>query len=254
MSKTFRANCETLYCWLEKLCGNVLEEDKICVPVSGGLDSRVLAGILARHRRIDLIFTIYYQDENNFEYAMEIAERLKPKRFLPVFFDSENIANDKHVISSLPNPEHNFLSGNYTAIRKLNDVIDLSKYTVLVPYDLDIWTGIGVNLLTLHKYVEIDLKQFIKSHEVNRPQLQVWEQFFKKAINPFDDKDFINWCLSLPVSHRFNQRLYRKMISEYLPKLADIPREGTHVAPNANELRYFYARLSRLWNRAGLVQ
>lgn len=229
---------------LTKTLHKISEDTKICVPISGGLDSRVLIGMLGGIA--DLAFTIDYGDQRNVDYAMAIAYSAGIRDIEIVKMTRKDVRKDRDIIATLPNSQENMKSGNWTALRLLNEKINLKEYAVLVPYDLDVWTGVKVNPLTIFTYYNLDIDQKLRSRTVNKPQLRhVWGKWFKDALNPFDDKELIQYCLELPWYERFHQRVYRRMINEYFPKLASIPRENLHVAPNVNEVRYFWAKVKK---------
>lgn len=236
---------ETIYNLLRKSILERLPAGKICIPISTGLDSRVVAGIVREIREIDLMYHQFYgESTKDLRYIKQISELCNSRLTITKIYKSD-IIDDKDKISKLTYPEIIMESGNYTGLRLTQTLTpyNLKNYTFLVPYGLDALTGIGVNPLTLFNYRDYDKYYMEKKHYVNETFLQdTWRHFGKGAINPIWDNQLIKFCLALPVRYRFHQYLYRKMIKKYFPDLAAIPREGMNCKIDCNELTYFYKR------------
>ena len=81
-------------------------EGKICVPISGGLDSRVLAGLISKKRKIDLSYCQYelkypvkeLKDIKNVGYARQIADVCCVGRFESIYVN-DYTEDDMFVIN-----------------------------------------------------------------------------------------------------------------------------------------------------------
>ena len=223
---------------------------KICVPLSGGLDSRVLAGLISKKRKIDLTYCQYELKHpmiigtqlETVDYSRKIADICGIERFEPICVNYEK-DEDVDAVKGLPMESNLLKSRMYTGLRILNDRIDLSDYTIISGHGLDSITGVGVNPLTLLTYKRKDIETEIKRD-------QYFDYIFDATYGAFGEWDcplwnpqIIEFCMRLPMKYRFHQRLYRQMIKKYFPELAKVPREGMNVRMNIGEIRYFYERL-----------
>lgn len=224
---------------------------KICVPISGGLDSRVIAGIMSKKRKIDLAFCQYElpypikieKGIAHVQYARQIAGVCGVERFIPVNVN-QYTQEDMDAIKGLPNEATLIKSKMYTGLRKLNEQIDTSEYTFITGHGLDSFTGVGVNPLTL-----LLLNPYKNDQITKRKKEEYFGGIFDGTYGKFGKWDCPLWndevedfCLSLPLGDRYFQKLYRQMITKYFPELAKINREGMNCPVNVSELRYIYAR------------
>jgi len=232
----------------EMICKSVPDyQGKICVPISGGLDSRVLAGIIGRRRKIDLAYCQYHVgddwDDRHMDYATEIQKHCNVDRFVKIGTSPRDVERDEGLIENIPFPEIQRKCGNFTGVRILAEDTGLKEYTMIGGHGLDVMTGIAVNPLTIFgKYKQID-EALLQKMAKNRHILShVYGHFFKDWDLPFWNYELYDFCLKLPMKYRFNQYLYRKMIQKFFPELAKIPRADMNVPMNIGEVRYFYER------------
>jgi len=226
---------------------------KICVPISGGLDSRVLAGLISKKRKIDLTYCQYYIKHpvklgtqiRNIKYARQIAQVLNIERFEPICVNYE-VDGDLEAIKGLSHEDQLKKSRMYTGLRILNERVNLKDYTIISGHGLDTITGIHVNPLTLFSYKEKEFEDRLKMTDYYFAIFDDTYGRFAKWSCPLWNTEVNDWCFNLPYRYRFHQYLYRQMIKEYFPELAVIPREDMHVRMNIGELRYFYER-TKYW-------
>jgi len=224
-------------------------QGKICIPLSGGLDSRVLAGLIARRRNIDLAFNQYEEkipDQlsygiRNVKYARQIAEVLGIENFYTINTD-EATQEDEDAVKGLPDDKKVIKSKMFTVLRKLNEIVTTSDYTFLLGHGVDSLTGIGVTPFTLHNYQNFDDLTAEKRIRYFTGIFPGTYGRFGKWDCPLWNEELIKFCLDLPLKHRFMQRLYRKMINKYFPELAVINREDMHCAINVGETKYLTYR------------
>ena len=228
---------------------------KICVPLSGGLDSRVLAGLISRKRKIDLSYCQYLlkypikigKQIENVSYARKIAEACGVERFETVCVNYVK-DEDLKAVRGVAHEDQLNRSGMYTGLRILNERIDLSEYTMISAHGLDTLTGIHVNPPGLFNYRG-------KEKRDRKKMVDYFTSIFPATYGAFGEYDcplwgdeLNEWCFNLPVHYRFHQKLYRQMIKKYFPELAVIPREDMHVSMDIGEIRYFYERF-KFWLR-----
>jgi hypothetical protein len=233
---------------------------KICVPISGGLDSRVVAGYMQiLNRPIDLVIVLGNQHDKHVSYAEQIAHTVGySNKIITASATKQEIESNKSVVQSI-NGLGEMSTLAFTCLQKINQQIGLSEYTFLVPYALDWFTGIKINALTVLRGAKYFYKKdyhFVNSYypKICVNGFKIFQFFGKDVINPiWWSQSLFEFCTMLPLKERFHQRLYRRMIKTYFPKLAVIPRSGMNCRMDCNEITYFIYRtlyfLKKIWNK-----
>jgi len=218
---------------------------KIFVPISGGLDSRVLAGIISRRRQIDLSYVHFVvgKDARHVQYSAQIAAKLDIKDYLviPIFKEEMDDYNRQIADWNLPP------APSFTAYKKLSQFYDLKEYTLYMPHGMEYITGIHLTPFELiYPYHDRKITDWFLNtwRPLQKKAVDIYKQhFFKDFLEPTWDDGLINFCLDLPLKYRVNQYLYRKMIVKYFPELASIPREVLNYRIDTNEVIYTINRL-----------
>lgn len=204
-------------------------DGKVCVPISGGLDSRVIAWLVSRNQKIDLAYCVHqyrFKDRRAIGYAKRIANILGVKRF-------------EQIIPPAKKGQHDTWVGNMM----IRNLIDMSEYKIIIPMGLENMTGDLVNIKTIitGKYKKEE-KRF---WEVVRPECQKRLEE-KGEINPLNNEPLMDFCKKLPLKYKIHQRLYRYMIKTYMPEVAYVPQEGTHDPAGIMGLFYLWYYYKRL--------
>ena len=222
---------------------------KICVPISGGLDSRVIAGYLqVMNRPIDLVIVFGEPGHKHVEYAKKIARTVGyTGNIARASVTKQEIESNYSLVQAWNGLGEKSTPG-FVCLQKINSKIDLSKYTFLIPYGLDWLTGIKINPLTFWrgaKYFRDQDRYLVDSYyqQICLNGFKVFHFFGAKAINPlWYSESLFQFCSNLPLKERFHQRLFRRMIRTYFPKLAAIPRAYMDCRMDCNEVTYFIYR------------
>jgi len=218
---------------------------KICVPISGGLDSRLIAGFL--RDKIDLVIIFGNPGAKHITYAHQIAQAVGyNKAILVTTAHKEDIEKAKSRVNEINGlPEES--TKTYVHLQNANKIVDLSKYTFVIPHMLDPYMGGNVNLFTL--FNQQKSKVYWSNYEIISKQgTLIWQQF-GRYVNPIMDDRIKNFCSNLPLRYKFHQYLYRQMFKKYFPKLAAIKRDNMNVRMDCNELTYFIARTIRYFKK-----
>ena len=230
---------------------------KICVPISGGLDSRTTAGLIGKRRKIDLSFTVYNEGgyTKHLDYAKQIAKLTNVENHVILSITEKERLQDFPKLKELV-PSANPGGRTYTVLRKVNDIVPLKDYTIIVPFGLEFLTGIYINPLSL---LTMRMSKFDREWEekhYNRcervAQNTVWSLFAKGCISPFWNEPLKTFCLSLPHRYRIHQVAYRRMLKRYFPELARVPREWMDIPMDVGELGYIWGKIKYIWMKRGL--
>lgn len=221
----------------------------ICVPISGGLDSRVIAGYMQKmNRPIDLVITFGNPGDKHVNYAKRIARSAGYKgKIITASVTQQEIEQNNQIVNTITGLGERATPG-FVCLQKIDKRVDLSEYTFLIPYGLDWLTGIKINPLTFwrgSRYFQEQDHYFVNTyyHQICLNAFKVFHFFGAKAINPiWYSESLFQFCSNLPLKERFHQRLFRSMIKEYFTKLAAIPRTYMDCGMDCNEFAYFIHR------------
>jgi len=198
--------------------------DKIICPITGGLDSRVIAYILSRKRVRVVSYYIYSEATiHNFKHIERLCELCNVKDHLWIKSDFSNT---------------DYIN------KKVGEKYNLKKYQYYLPSFNDVTVG-GALTKKKTRWVWVNKKIYY-------PHI---EDTYKEVVKPTLNPRWLGYCHSLPRSQRFLQRLYIKMINEHTP-LGEVPRcfergEAPHPIDKGflyYSLIYSYYKLKRGWN------
>lgn len=175
-----------------------LSGKKLCTPITGGLDSRTLAGVL-RHcgYRID------------FSYWVRVPDNMINQKHVEKLWDLLGVEQREIIdVNKLPRDFP-------LAIRILQEKIsNLKEYSFLIPFHMDVYAGMKKSKSAERKYFYETWPQM---------SLSIYN-VFGEIILPFENSRVIGYLLNLPRRDRLFENLYMRMIKKYLPDLADVPR------------------------------
>jgi len=172
-------------------------EGKICVPLSGGLDSRVLAGIISGRRKIDYGFC-WVTDKTSYNKAEvnKLMRYLNYDNFDMIYLIKHEEQNMIRAVEILPK-------------RYLDSTIIIAKH-------MDVVTGLCKTNKRNRRYYYSDFK--IVENGMG------YADKFNYVSTPFWRPELVGYLHSLSYKQRFFQRAYRDMIKKYLPELWKVPR------------------------------
>ena len=175
-------------------------ESPIYVALTGGIDSRILAGLLTKFGyTIDLGAYFYTEDtKHNIPHIEKLLNNLIYRNFEFIKRDLPDIKFQK-------------------SLQTLNKKYDLSQYTNLC--HIHGMQAMGSLFSATKKKRELWLHYF---HDYNlRPHDGA--AFFKEVIYPFWNGYYVAFCYSLPKWYRFKHYGHIKMLKEYFPELVNVP-------------------------------
>jgi hypothetical protein len=199
-------------------------EDMFCTPITGGLDSRVLMGIM-RERGIPIRLSYWIRTPQNLintEHIFTLRALLKPDYFHVI--DVDELPKD------FP-----------WAIEQLGKLQTLKQYSFIMALNMDVYTGMLKTRKKERAYFKTTHPQmYLDTMRINKP--------FKEVILPFENTRTVGYLMSLNRRDRFFQGLYMDMIREKLPDLAEVPRcfekgTGSPVRLNGDNTSYILTRI-----------
>ena len=198
-------------------------EGKIFISITGGLDSRVLAGIIGMRRDIDLGYYYWHPETNqNRPHVVRLVNRLPYKYF-------ECIEGKSHGISRQ----------TIHPLEKVNKGYNLKEYKYIINGFGDIATGMS-KTLRRNRLFYMQNGFFVPGGFYSQDYKTL--SYFGSADNPLWKPEFIGYMHSLPKRLRFFQYAYIQMIKKYLPHLYDIPRCYEKGSGNPTRLDYYPIR------------
>jgi len=171
---------------------------KIWVNQTGGLDSRVLGGIISKRRQIDFGFYYYYKEsEHNLKHVEKIVSLLNYKDF-------EFIKMGQSGYGQFDNATFG-LKLSYKQIAKYRYIVN--SY------------GDAVSGRFKTKKRERKFFDEVYSKETHLPLTN-----FKSIEFPLWNPRLVGYFYSMPRYQRWFQHGYMKMIKKHLPELYEVPR------------------------------
>lgn len=189
--------------WQVHLASIPRYEGKLFVPLTGGIDSRILVGII-RHLKMDVeLFGYYYYqkcDKHNLFHITEII----------------NIYNYAGFDFYL-NPSEDYMAfDNHTAFTEMNTKYNFKDFILIVHRDgLEINGGVWPGK---HR------RDYWYKRIVDPPEKYNESQWFKETSYPFFNALWVGYMDSLPKRYKLKQYGFIQMIKKYLPEVYNIPR------------------------------
>lgn len=208
------------------------EVEKIVCPITGGLDSRLLAYILKlKGAKLVSYFLTSPKVNHNRNYAQKIAD----------------LCDSKHFVfqGSFSSP-HSWVL--FDGAKLLSRHYNLKEYDFYIPACNEIATGFSFN------------KENRRNFWLNDPELKytssksVPKSPYRKIVDPTYNPRLVGFIHNLPLRQRIFQKCYIEMLQEYTP-LGDIPRcnDRPYFKPmsiHKGQLNYIYniIKLRRAFN------
>ena len=270
----------------------IKNNNNLCLPISGGLDSRMLAGMFNKLNFKENVNCFSYGHTRCFDvvYGRKIAKNLGYEHsFIPIK-DTYLANNAEHFVwltEGLVDCLNSHMLSTYSFIRRnnieviatgfLGDVLCgsliFSKVIIGNNNDEDIihhlydkhtnimkdkdkafylWPRIydtvkGTTLEKIRKSYfgcpspnRYHRSRYFALHERQRRytsfNLYIFD-YITKVVSPFLDYSFLKFSLHVPATLQLLQNLYKKVIVEYLPKVASVPWNETKLPLNASWIR-----------------
>ncbi|MCX7956255.1 MAG: asparagine synthase-related protein [Patescibacteria group bacterium] len=211
-----------------------INNKKIGVLLSGGIDSSIIAYFTNEYFKNPTFFTLHSKNALDLEYVKILNKKLKQKLII-VEFDENKILKIKNKIieiikkNNLPQePTHISIAGGFYLLLKKAKKENIDY----------IFTGQGPDILLAgyHMYEKISLENLNKKIvddisllEIDKKRDGAIADFFQiKLINPYLEKEFIDFSLKIPPYfkiNKINNEIYEKYISRKLAEKLNLPKE-----------------------------
>lgn len=241
---------------------NIKNKDQLLIPISGGLDSRLILSAVSECRNLTEVNTLTYGTNGSLDYEIGnyIANKIGTKHtkinlmkhtftLEDLYKFAQNVDTPTVLFHNIPSSKINqnkydlLLSGflgdvasgkrfNFADIEKENDIVKEEYFKSMFQrhnFNVD-------NKKLLNKLMHLPLDSnfdnltykeivYIKEHNLKMNVNQVYSAFNNiDVFTPFYNTEFMNFLISLPHKYKLNQNLYKKLIFENMDeKLANIP-------------------------------
>lgn len=211
-----------------------INNQKTGVFLSGGIDSSIIAYFISKYFKNPLFFTLNSKNALDLEYVKILNNYFK-KQLIVVNFDDKKVNNIKEeVIKVLKNKK---IPINPTQVSLACAFYLLCKeaYDKKVKF---IFTGQGPDILlggyNMYKNISLqNLNEKIKNDlpllEIDKIRDQSIADIFKiKLINPYLEKEFIEFSLVIPPElkiNKINDKFYEKYLSRKVGEYLKLPKE-----------------------------
>jgi len=254
------------------------------ISLSGGLDSRVVAGALARSHRDVATFTFGADDSPDLRYGQQVSEKLG-FAFCRLSYDNVSRAGLLSQVvwrteGAIPFNE-TYSIAEHRKIRAKADVVFNGHFggvlsgALLLPEQFlardqrDLKEQILANRTMLRlpvlrrlfkrAFLEEAYPEMVRGIERSlvgfgeeRLPLacNLWnmtvrarrftfcspavDRYVVEQMTPFTDNDVVDWMLTMPLRYLFGQRLYKRMIVQTFPDIADVPWAKTRKRLSAS--------------------
>lgn len=241
---------------------NIKGKSELLVPISAGLDSRLILSAISECRDLSEVNTLTYGTKGSLDYEIgnQIAKKMRTNhksvdlmehtfKLDDLYQFAQNIDRPTVLFHNIPYSELNqnqfdlLVSGflgdvvsgkrfNYTDWQK--EKIEVKKEYFESMFNRQNFSINNKELLDklLNETIEFDIDKltkkeivYIKEHNLKININQVYAAFNNIDIyTPFYNTEFMNFLISIPNKYRENQYLYKKIIFENLNKqLANLP-------------------------------
>ncbi|GAB4219904.1 MAG: hypothetical protein Fur009_8120 [Candidatus Microgenomates bacterium] len=228
--KNYQKILENLYSkYLDKF-----KDKKIAVFVSGGIDSSLIAYFTSKFFKNITLLTLHSKNAVDLEYVKILNKYLRQKLEIVEFNDKKinQIKNRAESIlknnNLLINPTHLSLSSAFYLLceKAFEEKIDV------------VFTGQGPDILLAgyHMYQKLPLDKLNEKIKTDLSLLEIDKKrdgaiagYFKiNLINPYLEKEFVDFCLDLPAQfkiNKINNEVYEKYLSRKLGQILGLPKE-----------------------------
>jgi len=208
---------------------------KIVLPISGGLDSRILAGIVSKIRDIDVSY-VSWSDSHTLhkQYAKDIMEICGVVSQRTIHIPQDELKEPAWRIHTYP-------------MKVLNEVLHIKDAALVLAMSLDVLSGAHIGLWNI--WNPSSIRQYEKWYVDNVRPKQLEHnryytlKYFRKVCDCVWTPELVKFCLlKIPPRMRFDRWILRETLRRYYPELAKIPQDDYHVTPGGSSLLYTLAR------------
>ena len=173
-------------------------KEPLFVSLTGGMDSRLLAGILRFYKDIEIDLGVYFyrEEEYNLPHIKKLVDILGYKNFE---FIKRN-GRDRWYEDSW---------------RRLNEKYDLKKY-VYVSHKHGLQNA-GALISSSKRNMRWWAGHYTEIDEIENSLYR-----FKKTSYPYANPYYVGFCYAMPKWYRFKHNAHIQMLKKYLPQIADV--------------------------------
>jgi asparagine synthase (glutamine-hydrolysing) len=212
-----------------------IEEKEVGVMLSGGIDSSIIAYFTHLYFKKTSFFTLSFDEKSDDLFHAQILAKKLDKKLEVIFYQKEDILKIKNKILEI-------LEKNKVEINPMQKALASAFFLVCqkvkeknISY---LFTGQGPDILLAgyHKYKNIsknnineEIKKDIPLLEIDKKRDSAVAKIFNiKLVNPYLEKDFVDFTLEIPEDFKINLisgEAYEKYLSRKVGKFLKLPKE-----------------------------
>ena len=210
-------------------------ERTVGVMLSGGIDSSIIAYFTHLYFKKTSFFTLASDEKSKDIFYAQILAKKLDKKLEVIFYQKEDILKIKNKILEI-------LKKNKIEINPMQEALSSAFFLVcqkVKEKNIEfLFTGQGPDILLAgyHKYKNIPKNNINKEIKKDLPLLEIDKKrdrgvanhFQINLINPYLEKDFIDFTLEIPENFKINLingEVYEKYLSRQVGKSIKLPEE-----------------------------
>jgi len=210
-------------------------ERGVAIMLSGGIDSSLIAYFTAYYFPKTLFFTLASDEKSDDVFYSKILAKKLKKNLEIIFYQKEDVSKIRKKVEEI-------LIKNEVKVNPMQIALASAFFLVCqkakeknIPY---LFTGQGPDILLggYHKYKNIKKEKLNEQIKDDLPLLEIDKKrdrgvakyFQIKLINPYLEKDFINFALEIPQDFKINlinDKVYEKYLSRKVAEFLKLPQE-----------------------------
>ena len=212
-----------------------IREREVGVMLSGGIDSSIITYFTASYFPKTLFFTLASDEKSEDVFCAKILAKKLKKNLEIIFYHKEDVSKIRKKVEEI-------LIKNKVGINPMQIALASAFFLVCQKakekniYFLFTGQGPDILLAGYHKYKNIDKEKLNKEIKKDLPLLEVDKKrdggvsnFFQiKLINPYLEKDFVDFSLEIPENLKINlinNEVYEKYLSRKVGEFLQLPKE-----------------------------
>jgi len=210
-------------------------ERVVGVMLSGGIDSSIIAYFTNLYFKKTLFFTLVSDERSDDLFHSQILMKKLNKKIELIFYQKEDVSRIKKTIIKILEKNKVDINPMQIALASAFFIVCQKVKERNISY---LFTGQGPDILLAgyHKYKNIkkeklneEIKKDLPLLEIDKKRDKGVAKYFQiKLINPYMEKDFVDFTLTVPAEFKINPirgEIYEKYLSRKTAEFLKLPKE-----------------------------